>query len=368
MIPEVIQKPLKPLEKQSNSNPPKTALHCTSQSSNQSETVYHEWEQSSASIARHERQQSLERILMKLSRSDHGEREIVAAYMHHKYRRNCSGHTLQSAYTVIKKFLYYLQQTGGDKKLAEVSPADIESFLEAEQDRGAAIATVRLRLVTLNAFFRFLIEEGIVHESILAKTIRLRMPEVLPRAIEPECLQQLLAVITDTRGRAMVLLLLRSGMRIGELLNTRMQDINLPERKIMIYEARKTGVGRVVYYSDDARRALELWLQQRDVSQPFLFYGRQNHRLSYTAVRNMFMNYVDRAGLADRGYSLHRLRHSFATELLNAGMRLECLQQLLGHTHIEMTRRYARLSDKNREEEYFRAMAVIEQEHINGHH
>ena len=72
------------------------------------------------------------------------------------------------------------------------------------------------------------------------------------------------------------------------------------------------------------------------------------------------MHYIEKAGLAHRGYTVHTLRHTFATELLNAGMRLECLQVLLGHRCIEETRRYARLTDKTREEEYFRAMSVIE--------
>jgi len=65
---------------------------------------------------------------------------------------------------------------------------------------------------------------------------------------------------------------------------------------------------------------------------------------------------------------LHCLRHTFASELLNAGMRLECVQQLLGHSSVEMTRRYARLTDKTREEEYFRAMSVIERGEIDGHY
>jgi integrase len=59
-------------------------------------------------------------------------------------------------------------------------------------------------------------------------------------------------------------------------------------------------------------------------------------------------------------YTPHTLRHTFATELLNVGMRLECLQVLLGHRNIEETRRYARLTDKTREEEYFKAMVIIE--------
>jgi site-specific recombinase XerD len=78
------------------------------------------------------------------------------------------------------------------------------------------------------------------------------------------------------------------------------------------------------------------------------------------------VNYLKKAGLDQKGYTVHCLRHTFASELLNAGMRLECLQQLLGHQDIEVTRRYARLTDTTREEEYFRAMAVIEKGGIDG--
>ncbi|MDD5245409.1 MAG: tyrosine-type recombinase/integrase, partial [Syntrophorhabdaceae bacterium] len=67
-----------------------------------------------------------------------------------------------------------------------------------------------------------------------------------------------------------------------------------------------------------------------------------------------------------KGYTVHALRHTYASELLNAGMRLEVLQQLLGHQDIEMTRRYARLTDRTREEEYFRAMAIIEKGEADG--
>ena len=82
--------------------------------------------------------------------------------------------------------------------------------------------------------------------------------------------------------------------------------------------------------------------------------------MGYTAARTLLGKYLKKANLSHKGYSLHCLRHTCATELLNAGMRLECLQQLLGHSTVEQTRRYARLTDKTREEEYFRAMARIE--------
>ena len=156
-------------------------------------------------------------------------------------------------------------------------------------------------------------------------------------------------------------------MRIGELLNTRMVEVNIEEQKILIYEAQKNHLGRVVYFSDDAKAALEKWLEKRDRKQELLFYGPRGKVLSYAAARMMFVKYIDRAGLSRKGYTLHSLRHTYATDLLNARMPLEVLEKLMGHTSLEVTRRYARLKDKTKEEEYFRAMAIIERGQKDGY-
>lgn len=147
-----------------------------------------------------------------------------------------------------------------------------------------------------------------------------------------------------------------------------MEDVNLKQRRIEIHEAGKTGVGRVVYLSEDALRALQAWFKRRHTQNSYVFYAQGRHTMSYPAARAMFCKYLDKAGLSYKGYTLHCLRHTCASELLNAGMRLECVQQLLGHSNIEMTRRYARLTDKTREEEYFRAMKIIERGGIDGHY
>ena len=147
-----------------------------------------------------------------------------------------------------------------------------------------------------------------------------------------------------------------------------MSEVNLREKRLTIMEAQQTRVGRVAYLSEDAGKALKVWLKRRDSEKEYLFYGQGRQRLSYSAARTSFARYLEKAGLAHKGYSLHCLRHTCATELLNAGMRLECLQQLLGHRSIEMTRRYARLTDNTRREEYFRAMARIEKGELHGHY
>jgi site-specific recombinase XerD len=230
------------------------------------------------------------------------------------------------------------------------------------------LSTVRTRLHCVNAFLGYAMDAGIVKSDVLARRIRLRKPEALPRAIDPDDVKQLLSVIDNPRDRAMIMVLLRTGMRIGELLNTKMRDLHIKDRRVDIYESAKTRVGRVVYLSDDAMGALKVWIAMRDVRNEFLFYAQGRSSMAYSTARLIFERCITDAGLSHKGYSLHALRHTFASELLNAGMRIECLQPLMGHTSLDVTRRYARLTDKVREEEYFRAMTIIERGEIDGHY
>ena len=292
----------------------------------------------------------------------------VRDYLQDQKRRNCRPSTIRSNFSTLVVFLSYLRQERGSTSLETITRDDVSSFIENEQDRGMQPNTVSTRLRLIYAFLRFLEDREVIHPDLLKRKLRVKVPEALPRAMDPEEVQHLLAVIEKPRDRAMILILLRTGMRIGELLATRMSEVNLREKQILIMEAQKTRVGRVAYLSEDACKALVAWLNQRDLTKERLFYGLGRSRLSYTAIRMRFAKYLEAAGLTHKGYSLHCLRHTCATELLNAGMRLECLQQLLGHSSIEMTRHYARLTDNTRREEYFRAMAIIEKGGGYGHY
>ena len=295
-------------------------------------------------------------------------KEHVEAYLCHLTRRNRRPRTLESRFGAIILFLGMIRDSG-KKRLEEVTRRDVEAFIEYGQDRGNKITTIRISLMSVQAFLRYLVEEEIVSPDVFSRRIRLQMPERLPRAMDPDDLRKLLSVIEDIRDRAMIMVLLRTGMRIGELLHTKVTDIHIKERRIEIYEAEKNRLGRVVYLSDDAIVALRKWLKVRNPREEYLFYTRMSiDTMSYSTARTIFKRYIVKAGLFYKGYSLHMLRHTFATEFLNAGMRLECLQALLGHRSIEETRRYARLTDKTREEEYFRAMSIIEKGKKNEHY
>jgi len=308
---------------------------------------------------------AIDRVLARLSCMELPGKGYVEDYLRHQHRRNFKLNTLRSTLTACQLFLSFLKD-GGKASLEQITRQDIEAFVEHELDRGVTIVTVKTRLAAVYAFLRFLHERGIVEAELLVRKIRLRLPDPLPKAINPDDVKELLSVVDHVRDRAMVLVLLRTGMRIGELLNTRVSDVNIEERKIAIWEAQKNLVGRVVCISDDAVWALGAWLRKRDPNKGLLFYGQGRSSLTYQGARALFVKYLKKAGLSHKGYTLHCLRHTFASEVLNAGMRLEAVQVLLGHSNAEVTRRYARLTDKTREEEYFRAMEIIERGEING--
>ena len=215
-------------------------------------------------------------------------------------------------------------------------------------------------MTCLYAFIRFLVDDDVLNRELLKRKIHIKLPKRLPKSIEQDDEDRILAQIDNVRDNALIRLLLRTGMRIGELLRTRMEDISLEGQLIRIIESEKTGTGRVVYFNNDAAEALYHWLLKRNHSKQHLFYGFGDNALSYTAAWNIFKKYVDKAGLSHKGITLHCLRHTYATNLLNARIPIEVLRDLLGHQSLEHTRRYANLNDVTRKEEYFRAMAIIE--------
>jgi len=306
----------------------------------------------------------IDRLLSKLSPLDLPAKEHFASYLRSKVRANHRRSTIEGSFTSILLFLTFYG-TLGKRDLKDLQRSDLEAFIEHEQDRGMHITTVKTRMAWIVAFLHYLIEQELIPGTALKKRIRFKLPDLLPRAMHPDDVKKLLSIIDCTRDRALILLLLRTGMRIGEVLSLTINDLDLKGRKVHLYQGEKNDQGRVVYLSNDAVFSLKRWLRWRDPEQ-FVFARKEEAPLSYSAARSLFKKYLIEAGLDHKGYTVHSLRHTYASELLNAGMRLEVLQQLMGHQDIEMTRRYARLTDRTREEEYFRAMTTIEKETDDG--
>ncbi len=308
----------------------------------------------------------LDRFSARLEKTNYTGSKLAIAYLHEKYRQNLASATISSAGGVILSFLSFLDESKID--IHQVTNQVIGGYVERDQDRGLKVGAIRTKLRGLYAFINFLVNREILSYEILHKKIRIQPEELLPKAIPTQDVKAILTTISKVRDRALILLLLRTGMRIGELLNVTLSDILLSERKIFLYLGEKNYQGRVVYYCEDAAKALKSWLDIRDADRQYLFYSRARQNMSYVSAWTVMRKAIETAGLSGKGYSLHSLRHTFATDMLNAGLRLEVLQQLLGHRSVEVTRLYARMSNVTREVEYFKAMATIENGVLNESH
>jgi site-specific recombinase XerD len=264
--------------------------------------------------------------------------EPVKAYLIELYRRNCRPNTLRTHAVTIASFLVYLKGRGRGG-LEAIDREAIGGFVEHQQDLGLTPNTISVRLRGLYSFLKF------VGRGDLSAEVLTRNASSCCRASPGDRSSGGAADAWGDRSRPGPcdrFGLVAHGHAHRELLDTRLQEVDLTEQKIEIMEAQKTRVGGGL---SQRRRlcALRQWLAQHSEKSAYLFHGMGRSRLGYEAVRCRFERYLIQAGLSESGYTLHSLRHTCASELLNAGMRLECLQQLLGHSCIEMTRRYARL-------------------------
>jgi hypothetical protein len=191
--------------------------------------------------------------------------EYVIAYIHDKYRRNHSVTSISQTGRTLHAFLSIFKDLGRSD-IKGIQRQDIAAYVEHEQEKGLKVNSVRNHLHTVYAYLRYLVENDVLPADILQKKIRIKLPEVLPKAIPAEDLKQILRVITGVRDRALILLLLHTGMRIGELLKVKITDIVLSERKILLYLGEKNLHGRTVFYGTTAELALNKWLATRETT------------------------------------------------------------------------------------------------------
>ena len=145
----------------------------------------------------------IDRILQKLSCMELPAKEHFERYMRHKWRLNHKPRTLASSFTSVRLFLDFYGKSG-KSEIEKIERVDLEGFIEHEQDRGLRISTVRTRLACIIAFLHFLMEQEVIAGSVLKRGIKLKMPDVLPRAMNPADVRRLLSVIDDIRDRALI--------------------------------------------------------------------------------------------------------------------------------------------------------------------
>jgi site-specific recombinase XerD len=270
-------------------------------------------------------------------------------------RRNPNAHTWRDYRIDLTQFA----AVAGDRPPGEVTFRDVDRFVAAQVAHGFQPATVNRRLAAITSFYTFLADEDpALVCPVLPHRHGLRERQRLPRPVQEEDLQQFFAAIDDSRDRAMFLLMLRCGLRISEVADLQLADLYLDEPHPRIVAHGKGSKERSVYLSPQAERALRAYLAQRPaVPSDCVFLSYLGDGLSTTAIHKRLMVYRQRARV---DLTAHRLRHSFANDLLTADTPVTSIQKLLGHRWLETTQVYVDANDRQVQADYYAACGRLE--------
>lgn len=286
----------------------------------------------------------------------------VSAYLQTLHARNYAPTTLYAVAGAVKKFVLLMPAARRgiiSNDLTQTQPRDLDLFITAARAAGLAPSTINNKLSLLREFFSFLIEEGaMARQPVLRHRHHVAAPTTLPKPMPEAALVCFFKVIDSVRDRLIFLLMLRCGLRVSEACALTWADVDLPALTIRV-DGGKGAADRVAYLAPDVERALRLW-QAHHTGSLYLFPSRKV-ACTHLGRRNVFMlmqKYLRQAGVT-AGYSPHCLRHTFATQLLNAGVTLEVLKELMGHRSVQMTLRYTELYEPTKRRQYTEAMGRI---------
>jgi site-specific recombinase XerD len=281
---------------------------------------------------------------------------VIINFRRHLKRRNYSPHTVKYYLNIIKQYVIWL-----DVPLEQASFEKIDGYIDHLHRKRMHPATINLYLVIIRVFYDYLrYEERVFLTNPVKGNRRLRVPKPLPRSLRDEEVERLFGVIKGKRDIAMFKLMLRCGLRVEEVSNLSVGDIDLKRRRIIVQQG-KGGKGRVVYISDDAHDAMVAYFKIRAyyrVKKVFLV-EKGNYKgqpISIRGIQKRIEYYAKKTGLK---VSCHRLRHTMACQLLNAEAEVETIQDLLGHNWITTTQRYCKVSNLKVQRDYFKAMDKI---------
>lgn len=269
-------------------------------------------------------------------------------------RKNYSVHTLRSYMNILGQFIRWLRVP-----LCEVTRKEIGLYVDHLLSKRRTPKTITCHLQTIRLFFDYLInEEGRTITNPVTR-ISLRLPKPLPRHLKDDQVTKLFAVIKDLRDRAMFMLMLRCGLRVQEVAQLTVDAVEYGRRQIFVSHG-KGAKDRVVYMSEDARSALQAYLARRSSKAKALFLVQKGpmkgNPISVRGIQKRIEYYARKYHLS---VSCHRLRHTMATQLLNADADLTTIQDLLGHSQVTTTQRYCWVANLKVQRDYYKAMKLV---------
>lgn len=260
-----------------------------------------------------------------------------------KYSKN----TISSYKIVIEKFILSIN----NKEISKINEEDIKKFIEFDKSNGNSFKTIQNNLNVLKTFFTFLQIEEVIKENPLDKIDTPKVKKTLPKVLSNKEVEKLLDIdfedIYSYRNKAMIELMYSSGLRVSELVNIKVFDLNLDIGNIRVLG--KGSKERIIPIDECAIHYLKLYI---DYYRPifnknnidYLFLNNRGGKISRQSFFKILKSLALKKGIK-KDFSPHTLRHSFATHMLENGADLRIIQELLGHSDISTTEIYTHVSD-----------------------
>ena len=282
--------------------------------------------------------------------------EWMVRYRRFLKRRNFSVHTVKNYLNILGQFSLWLKMP-----IEEVAHKEIGAYTEHLLRKRQKPKTINCHLGTIRGFYDYLHdEEGLPLINPVKKAYRLRLPKPLPKHLKDEQVALLFKEIKDARDRVMFMLMLRCGLRVEEVARLSIDAIDYPRRHLFVFNG-KGSKDRIVYLSEDTGTAVAEYLKKRvalKVKRMFLVQkgAMKGKPISVRGIQKRMEYYARKSGIE---VSCHQLRHTMATQLLNADADLVTIQDLLGHSRIATTQRYCRVSNLKVQRDYYKAIEIV---------
>lgn len=279
------------------------------------------------------------------------EKNIISFLKYLRIEKNYSSLTIINYGKDLKVFLKFLEE----KKVNNYNEIDyqfIRKFLEFLYEEEYSKKTIARHISSLRSFFKYLLKENIIKNNPMILISNPKLDKKLPKYLYYEEMEKILSIPDRStplgmRDLTILEMLYSTGVRVSELVNIKIEDIDFNEKTIKILG--KGNKERIVLYSKVLSNYLDDYLIKRSTFKPnhnYLFINKFGNKLTDRGVRLIIDNILKK-GAVNFHISPHMIRHTFATHLLDNGADLKCVQELLGHKNLSSTQIYTHISNEH---------------------
>jgi site-specific recombinase XerD len=279
-------------------------------------------------------------------------------YLRNRYPDRSTAKHYMSDLSIFSQFVNH-------KPPQDIDAKQIDEFVQAQGAQGLKATTINRRLSAISSFYEFLIgeaEDGNLHNPVIWKRHSVRQGRHLPRDMSDEIVNRLLATVEHSRDRAMFELMIGAGLRVGEVVSLRLEDLQPMDTSglVRLGVCGKGDKERVVWLTRESYNHIQCWLQERPKADnsPYLFLSQSGLPLSVAGVQYRLKQYCQKTGIK---ITCHQLRHTYARRLVEHGMPIDSLAKLLGHSDLQTTQRYIDGADPTVRDDFRRAIQAFEQ-------